>query len=219
MDILEAIKSRRSIRGYKPDPVPKEVLMEIMEIARRAPSSMNTQPWEITLVTGEALDSIKRGNMEKLLARDQGGPIRPYEGIYRERQVDVGLELYKILGIARDDMKRRAEWWQHGFRYFDAPAAVFLCADTSFPELNGQLGLGIMAQTICLVAFDYGLGTCIESQGVSFPEVIRKFTGMPETKRIATSIAIGYPDWEFAGNSLVSNRAPLEEIVTWCGFD
>jgi len=193
-----------------------------MEICRRAPSSMNTQPWEIVFATGEVLDNIKRENMEKLAAGNQsgqGGPVRPYDGIYRERQVDVGIELYKILGISRDDMKKRADWWQQGFRYFDAPAAVFLCADTSFPEMNGQFGLGIMAQTICLVALAHGLGTCIESQGISSPDAIRKYTGLSESKRITTSIAIGYPDWDFPGNELISNRAPLEEILTLCGFD
>jgi nitroreductase len=222
LNIVEAIKTRRSIRGYKPDPVPKEILLEVMEIARRAPSSMNTQPWEIVFATGKVLDNIKRDNMEKLAAGEQwgrGGPARPYEGIYRERQVEVGIELYKLLGISRDDMERRAEWWQQGFRYFDAPVAVFLCADTSFPEMNGQLGLGIIAQTLCLAAYSFGLGTCIESQGVAFPDVIRKHAGLPEAKRIATSIALGYPDWSFPGNDLISSRAPMEEIVTWCGFD
>lgn len=222
MDIVEAIMTRRSIRGYKPDPVPKKVILEIMEIARRAPSSMNTQPWEIVFATGKVLDNIKREAMEKLAAGEQwgrGGPIRPYEGIYRERQVDVGIQLYQAMGIARDDMERRAEWWQRGFRYFDAPVAVYLCADTSFPEMNGQLGLGIMAQTICLAALSFGLGTCIESQGASFQDVIRKYTGLPETKRIATSIALGYPDRDFPGNQVVSNRAPMEEILTLCGFD
>lgn len=222
MDILEAIKSRKSIRGYKPDPIPKEILREIMEIARRAPSSMNTQPWEMIIATGEVLDNIKRGNMEMLTSGDRldrAGPGGRYKGIYWERQKEIGIQLYQSMGIARDDKERRAWWWQRGFRYFDAPAAIFLAVDKSFPESIGQLSIGSIAQTICLAALNYGLGTCIESQGISFPEVVRRFTSIPESKQLVTSIAIGYPDGDFPANKAESKRAPLEEIVTWCGFD
>jgi nitroreductase len=91
--------------------------------------------------------------------------------------------------------------------------------DKSYPEGNGRIAVGSIAQTICLVALAYGLGTCIEVQGIMFPDVVRKFTGLPESKQLVTSIAIGYPDWDFPANQVVSKRAPMSEILTWCGFD
>ena len=122
------------------------------------------------------------------------------------------------MGIAREDKEKRAEWMQRGFRFFDAPAAFFLSVDKSLEESAVVLDIGTIAQTICLTALNYGLGTCIENQGVMFPEVVRNFTPIPESKLLVTSIAIGYPDWDFPANKLESTREPLENFVTWCGF-
>ena len=220
MDIIEAIRSRKSIRGYKPDPVPKEILREILEIATRAPSGLNVQPWEITVVTGKVLDKIKQGNIEMLhsvaSSRQAGPPPMIYEGKYRQRQVDLAIELFKLMGIPREDRVKRAEWMQRGIRFFDAPAAFILAIDESLGQFMGLIDIGALMQTICLTALHYGLGTCIEDQGIIFPEVVKKFTGMPESKRIVISIAIGYPDWDFPANKLESAREPLESAVTWC---
>ena len=220
MDIIEAIRSRKSIRGYKPDPVPKEVLREILEIATRAPSGLNIQPWEITVVTGKVLDNIRQGNIEMLysgVTANRDIPARLFEGKYRERQVGLAIELFKLMGIAREDKVKRAEWMQRGFRFFDAPAALFLSIDKSLGEFMPLMDIGSIMQTICLTALHYGLGTCIEDQGIIFPEVVRKFTDIPETKRIIICIAIGYPDWDFPANKVESAREPLDNIVTWCG--
>ncbi len=222
MEVLEAIRTRKSIRGYKPEPVPKELLREIIETASRAPSSVNTQPWEITVVTGDALDNIRQGNVKKIASGVMPNPDLPYrsfEGKYRQRQVDLAIQLFGLMGITREDKEKRAEWMQRGFRFFDAPAAVILSVDSSLDEWNPQFDIGSIAQTICLAALSHGLGTSIEGQGVMYPDVVRKFTGIPESKRIIIGIAIGYPDWDFPANKIVSKREPLEEFVTWCGFD
>ncbi len=221
MNIVEAILNRRSIRGFINKPVPKEALHQIIDVALRAPSSMNTQSWEITIVTGDVLAKIKEENVKALSKGDrpdQGGPVRPYEGEYRQRQIEIAVQLYKSMGITREDTKRRAEWWQYGIRYFEAPAAIFLHVDKSFPEMVGQFSLGTIAQTICLAALHHGLGTCIEVQGIMFPDVVRKYTGISENKRLATAIAIGYPDWDFPANNVISTREPIDKVVTWCGF-
>ncbi len=222
MDIVEAIRSRKSIRSFKPDPIPKEMLREILDIARRAPSAMNTQPWEITVVTGEVLDNIKKGNIEMLAAGvtpNPDLPFKPPEGIYRQRQVDLAIQIFGLMGIAREDKEKRAEWMQRGFRYFDAPAAIILSMDKAVDKLESHLDIGAIIQTICLAALNYGLGTCIEDQGTWFPEVLRKSTPIPESNEILISIAIGYPDWDFPANKLETKREPLENFVTWCGFD
>ena len=221
MDIVEAICSRKSIRGYKSDPVPKEILREILEIATRAPSALNTQPWEITVVTGKVLDNIKQGSIEMLnsgAVPNAETPLRPFEGEYRQRQVDLAIQIFNLMGIAREDKEKRAKWMQRGFRFFDAPAAIILSMDKSLDESPlSLLDIGAIMQTICLTALNYGLGTCIEDQGIMFPEVVRRFTGIPESKRMIICIAIGYPDWDFPANKLESKREPLESVVTWCG--
>ena len=222
MDIVEAIRLRKSIRVYKPAPVPKEVLEELLRIATRAPSSMNTQPWEITVVTGEVLDNIRKGNVERL---DSGVPPSPdvprksYEGEYRQRQVDLAIQLFRLMDIDRENKAQRMEWMKRGFRFFDAPAAFILSVDGSVGEFQAIFDVGILVQTICLAALHHGLGTCIENQGVYFPEVVRRFIHIPESKRLVTSIAIGYPDWDFPANKLESKREPLENVVSWCGYD
>ncbi len=222
MDILEAIRARKSIRGYKPEPISKEILREIIDIATHAPSTANTQPWEITVVTGKVLNNIQQANIDLLnygATPNPTDPPKPFSGKYRRRQLDLALQLFELMGIARGDKEGRAEWWQRGFRFFDAPAALILSVDKSLDELHSLLDVGAIIQTICLTALNYGLGTCIQDQGVMFPEVVRSFAHIPESKQIVIGIAIGYPDWDFPANKVVSTREPLENVTTWYGFD
>lgn len=222
MDIIEAVKLRKSIRGYKTDPVPREILTEILEVATRSPSADNWQPWEISVVAGEALENIKRANIEKLTSGILPDPTfakKKLEGIYRQRQVDVGIQIFKLMDIAREDKQKREQWFQRNLSFSGAPAAMIISVDSSLDELNSQFDVGALSQTICLTALNYGLGTCINLASIQYPEVVREFAGIPESKRIAVSIAIGYPDWDFPANKVESQRDPLENVVTWCGFD
>ncbi|MFA4911807.1 MAG: nitroreductase [Desulfobacteria bacterium] len=224
MDIVEAIKTRKSIRNFKPDPVPKETLREILEIASRAPSAMNTQPWEFIVLSGDVLENIRRGNVEKLNSGALPNPEHsvvgwPSDSVYRQRQVELAKQLFQLMDIQREDKKKRAEWMERGFRYFDAPAAIIALSDRSLSEAGPLMDVGAVMQNICLAALNYGLGTCIEDQGVMYPDVVRKFADISESKRIIIAIAIGYPNWDFPANRVESNREPLESITTWCGFE
>ena len=222
MDIAEAIRSRQSIRGYKSTPVTKEILKEILDIATRSPSSDNAQTWEITVVSGEVLDSIRWGNVELFTSGVTPNPdftLGRLEGVYRQREVELGVRLFQLMGIAREDRDKRAQWRHRGFRFFDAPTAVILSADSSLSESRTLLDAGLIAQSICLTALNYDLATCIGVQGIMYPDVVRKFTDIPESKRIIISIAIGYSDRDFPANRLESKREPVESITTWCGFE
>jgi len=223
MELKDAVRKRRSVRAYKADPVPKEILAEIIKTALRAPSAMNVQPWEITVVAGKALDEIRKGNLEMLSAGKAPGSdfghSKPYEGIYKERQRTLGLGLYNLLGIQRDDKQKRMEWTMKGFRSFDAPVSLILSADESLETRFAASDIGGLIQTICLLALDRGLGTCINGQGIMFPEVVRKVIGMPESKKMYISVAIGYPDWGHPANKLETEREAMENVVTWVGFD
>ena len=222
MDIIETIRARKSIRGYKPDPVPKEIIREILEIASRSPSAINTQPWEVTVVTGEVLQNLNQGNMEMDAAGatpNPDVPFVPYEDKYKQRQAELGIQMFEIMGIAREDKAKRVQWGQRGRRYFDAPAAIMVYMDRSLKGAFSLVDIGIFIQTICLTALSYGLGTCIMGRGVWYPEIVRKFTNIPESAQIVIAITIGYPDWDFPANKVVSPREPIDSAVTWFGFD
>jgi len=219
MEVIEAIRRRRSIRGYKTEPVPMEILKKVLKTAARSPSAMNTQPWQVTILTGKMLDQVRKANVEMLRTRAEALQRISYHGDYRQRQVDLAIRIFNLMQIAREDKEKRAQWLERGFRFFDAPAAIILSIDSSVPESLALLDIGVFCQSICLTALEYGLGTCIEDQGIAFPDVLRRFVGIPQSKKIVISIAIGYPDWDFPINKLETDREYIDKFTTWCGFD
>ena len=108
---------------------------------------------------------------------------------------------------------------ERGLRFFDAPAAIVIVVDRSIVERVPLLDIGAVMQSICLAALSRGLGTCIEDQAALYPEVMRSFAGIPESKRIIAAIAIVYPDWDFPANKVESTREPVKNVSTWLGFD
>ena len=221
MDVIEALNSRRSIRGFKEDHVPRDVIHKILEAAIRTPSGMNTQPWEFVVASGKVLDEIREecGKLFNEGSFPTNDMLRkPYEGIYRQRQVDLAMEIFKIIGISREDKEARKKWMLRGFRFFDAPCQIVICADKEMQYHLDMLGIGGMCQSICLAALDFGLGTCIADQGIMYDQVWRKHANIPESKRLIAGITIGYPDEGFAVNKMVTPREPVDKITTWLGF-
>jgi len=226
MDILEAIRTRKSIRKFTPDPVSKDDLEKVLEIAARAPSAENTQPWEFYVFAGAVLDKMRMANLEKLknfeMPPEEMYHImveRPKGSVYRNRQVDIAKQLFSLMEIPREDKAKRTAWMERGFRYFDAPAVVVIAADKSLPIEGSYLDVGSVMQNLCLAALEFGLHTCIENQGITYADVVREYGNIPETKRLMSAVAIGYPDWEFPANQVESLREPIEEMVTWVGFE
>ena len=133
MEYHEVINGRRSTRGFLDKPVSVEVLKEVIELAVRAPSSMNTQPWHFHIVTGEVLDNIRRENTKRNVdgvppSREIKSPLG-YQGKHRERQVEIAIQLFQEMGIERDDAEGRQDWVLRGFRQFDAPVAIIVTFD------------------------------------------------------------------------------------------
>lgn len=223
MDVLEAIQKRRSIRGFKPDPVPKEILEEMLRAAVRAPSAMNTQPWEFMVLSGDVLDQVKQLNVEKFRAGLSAKPEHQVVGwtknsIHRQRQIDLAKQIFEIMEIPRENKEKRTDWMERGFRFFDAPAAVIITVDRSLSDEGPLLDCGAVMQNVCLAAMAYGLGTCIEDQGVIYSDAIRKCTKLTPSKKIVIAIAIGYPDLERRENTVRSVREPIESTAKWYGF-
>lgn len=225
MELKAAIEQRRSVRGYLHKPVSKEILTRILAIAVRAPSTKNAQPWHFFVVAEEPLEQLKRANVDRF--RSPEAPpeemghilIEPEKGtVYRERQVDIGKRLFNVMGIGREDKAKRMEWVERGFRYFDAPAAIIIVGDKSRPIEGTYLDAGLVIQNICLAAVDFGLATCIENQGITYSDVLREILEIPDDKRLLAAIAIGYPDWDFPANQVISPREDVENVITWCGL-
>ncbi len=223
MNTIDAMKARKSIRGFKPDPVDRITIQKILEAAVRAPSAMNTQPWEFYVITGDALDRMRKQIVEKLNA---GAPMQPDhhvtgwppDSIYRDRQVRLAKQLFNLMDISREDKQKRAQWLERGFRFFDAPAAIIVVADKMLSESGPLFDIGAVVNNICLAALEFDLGTCIEDQGVLYPEVPREVAKIPDTKRLMIAVALGYPDPDFPANQVESDRVPVDEITTWIGF-
>jgi nitroreductase len=218
------VLGRRSIRGFKPDLVPKDVIREVVALATRAPSSMNTQPWHLHVVTGEPLDRIRQGNTERNLA---GVPasreIRmhgPYQGIHRERQKAIAAQLFDAMDIEWTDKVRRHDWVMRGFRQFDAPVSIVVTFDKDLTENDIAIfDCGAVVNCLVNAAWSRGLGCVINGQGIMQSPVVREHARIPDSEIIMSCVAMGYPRDDFPANEVVSTRRLVEEVVTFVGFD
>jgi len=229
MDIVEAINQRKSIRAFRSDPVPKEILQEIMGLALRAPSWGNTQPWEFAIATGKKLEEIRQAYVEKAAAAEEDRPDiprprgfpQPYDTRYRA----VGRKVLELKGISREDKEKRMWWILQGLRLFEAPCVIYICIDRTIYQQGEALNIwplfdcGLVAENIMLLATNHGLGTIPQIQAVVYPDVLRRVLGIPDSKVIVLGIAVGYPDWDDPVNQLRSEREPLDNVSTWHGFD
>ncbi len=224
MEFEALVRTRRSIRGYQDKPVPRRVIEEIIEVAKGAPSSMNSQPWHVHVLTGEPLDRVRQRNTEMMQA---GATAKrdihthgPYEGVHRQRQVDIAKKLFEAMDIARDDKERRQDWVMRGFRQFDAPVSLVLTYDRSLdPGATCHFDLGALSYGIVLAAWDRGLGTVVNGQGIMRSDIVREIANIPDDEVIMTCIAMGYPNEDFSANAVRSQREPNERFVRFVGFE
>jgi len=224
MEFDQVIRGRRSIRGYQRRPVPKALISEILELAMRAPTSLNTQPWNFFVVSGAVLDRIRKGNVERNLAgvpdsrEFRMGP--GYAGVHRERQVEIAKQLFGAMGIAREDKERRPQCVLRGFRQFDAPVSIVVTYDRSIHGSDiAPLDCGGVVNCLVNAAWSRGLGCVINSQGIMQSPVVRAEAGIPDDQVIQTCVAMGWPDDGFPANGVVSRRKSVDEAVRFVGFD
>lgn len=224
MQYDDVVLGRRSIRGYQQKPVPKALIEEVLGLAMRSPSSMNTQPWNFTVISGAALDKIRAGNTERNLA---GVPDsrefrmgKAFEGQHRDRQVGVAKQLFAAMGIAREDKEARLDWVLRGFRQFDAPVCVIITYDKELSESDDTaFDCGAVTTALVNAAWSRGLGAVINSQGIMQSPVVREHAGIAEDQVIMKAVALGWPDDSFPANAVVSTRKSVAEAARFIGFD
>lgn len=217
MNVIDALNSRSTIRAFNPDPVGRETILKILEAATRAPSWANTQPWELFVAGGEALERLREAYSVRF---QQGEPRNPdipgpttWPPAIQERMRALMSALARSIATERgpDDMMRQ-KFFANNYRFFGAPAVVFLCMDRSLTPWS-MFDMGLLAQCIMLAAQQYGVGSAIAFMFASYPDLIRAELDIPDDLAILIGIALGYADADHLQDRHRSSRRPLKDVV------
>jgi nitroreductase len=222
MHIDEALTNRRSARAFRPDPVPREVLEDILRIAARAPSGTNIQPWKIHVVAGEVRAQLER---EVLAHRETDPPDGTSEfprmgkrkEPYTSRMRKLGKEMYTLIGIPKGDQDANWRQWGRNYQFFDAPVGLIFTIDKDLDRMS-YVDVGMFAMAIMLAAKARGLDTCAQGAWNNYWTVTRRVLNVPEDEYIIFGISLGYADEAHPVNTLIADREPLEAFATFHGF-
>jgi nitroreductase len=213
MNVTDALFARHGCRSFKPEPVDQKTITTILEAATRAASGGNSQPWEVFVAGGEALERVKQGFLSKAQNEPQAAPDMsklPPASLARMQ------ELLSDMGAAAGEAVN--ELGELMGKFFNAPAGIYLCMDKNMEGLS-LFDLGALSQSIMLKALEHGLSTMPAGCLVQFPEIIHKELGIPDELSVIAGIAIGYEDSLHPINKFRSRRRPIEEVVTFKGFE
>jgi len=215
-----AITSRRSIRAFLPDPVPRDVIEDILRVAARAPSGTNTQPWFVHVLTGAALRRLSEAILEiqrdaqSLALHTEEYAYYPEKWVepYLARRRKVGWDLYGLLGIGRTDKERMQAQNCRNFVFFDAPVGLIFSIDRVMAQ-GSWLDYGMFLQNIMVAARARGLDTCPQAAFTTFHRVIRDQLDIGAERTIVCGMSLGHADMSRIENTLVTEREPLERFV------
>jgi nitroreductase len=216
LTVDQAILQRRSVRGFLPDEVPQQTLDEVFEIAQRAPSNCNVQPWAPHVVSGDALTRLRAALVE---AGQRGAPIEPdwpadskFDGVYRARQVDAAVQLYGAMGVERTDLVGRRAAYVRNLDFFGAPHAVFIFMPQPF-DTREATDIGMYAQTLMLALTARGIASCAQGALGLYPAIVREALGLLDSQRLLFGVSFGYEDPADKANAARVGRAPTGEAV------
>ncbi len=219
MELEAAVRGRRSIRKFSERKVPGILVEEILEAARWAPSWGNTQPWEFTVLTGAPLEAFREANERMFSQGLAAAPDIPmpesWPAALKARYGELGRTMLDLLGIDRADQDARNRLYARMAGLFGAPCLIVAAIPRGVAVEYAMLDVGLVVQTICLLAHARGLGTCIMAAAVRYPDALRKVASIPDDRRIVAAVAVGYPDPEYPLNRIERKRADLREIVRW----
>jgi nitroreductase len=212
MTVKEALFARHSFRAFLPKPVEKEKLQAILAAAQRTPSWANSQPWEVFVVTGAAVEKIRAGfaqkRREKASPAPETAPTQEWPEAIQRRQKQLGPDMARDCGDAVQDFGKLNQ------SLFDAPAIVYLCMDKTLSHWS-MYDIGAWSQSFLLAAIEEGIGGIQAAQAAIFPDVIRAAVNIPDNLQILIGIPIGYVDRDHAINNFNSSRDPVDQAVRW----
>lgn len=221
MDYFDAVAARRSVRGFRPDPVPRATLEALFGRAQRAPSWCNVQPWRV-VVTGGEVTARLRARLLRAFAEESPSPELAFPGSYPEpygtHRRECGRALYGAMGLERRDAAGRVAAWRRNFELFDAPHAAIVSFDERF-GIYGALDVGCWLQTVMLGAVALGLACCAQAALASYPGAVREVLPVAPGTKILFGISLGLEDPDVPANRALTTRSPLEDNVTFLGFD
>lgn len=212
-DLEQAIADRHSTRLFLRDkPVPMQLVTESLELATRAPSNSNVQPWHVVVASGPARDRLAEALLEQA---DTATPlVPPLPESFGHLRRELGALLYGTMGVARDDAEARRIAVLRNWEFFRAPMTAIVCMHRDLDYVDA-LGVGMFLQTFLLALTARGLGSCVQVSVAGYPDVLREQLHISEDYRILCGVAIGYEDPGFAANSLNVPRNPLHRNVVF----
>jgi nitroreductase len=215
------IRSRKTVRAFRAEQVPRTLLVEILELARTAPSTFNTQPWRVHVLVGNA----KRALSEAILQAHAANALPPHSVLPNPappdcvaRQADFGQRYYTTLGIDRTDMVARSHQTGRNFVFFDAPIGLIFTIDARLTK-HSWVDYGLFMQTFILAAQARGLATCPQVSFVRYQSVIAEQLGLAPEESVVCGMSLGYADEQAALNLMGMPRDLLETFTSWWGFD
>lgn len=219
MEFEEVVRARRSVRAFRSDPVPLETIRALLDIARRAPSGTNIQPWKVHVVAGATRARLEREVLAHRETRPADGAAEfPRMGKRKEpylsRMRALGKDMYGRIGIPRGDEAASWRQWGRNYSFFDAPVGLIFTIDKDLDAMS-YADIGMFMQTLMLAARDRGLDTCAQGAWNLFWTVTRRVLGVPDDEYIIAGIALGYADADHPVNGVVAPREPLEAFVTF----
>lgn len=216
MDAIECIKTRMSIRKFKPNPVPLEILMKIIDTAKWSPSYKNSQPWEVVIISGEKKETLSKLLVEVLENNTPPCPDLPepqsWPAAIDARIAALMKKRSELTGKDLNSPEVRKKTKIANFQFYGAPHGIFLFQDSSLTQWS-IFDMGLFAQSLMLASHAYGLGTVPQAFLTDYAQQVKKFLGIPESKRLVLGISIGYPDLESPVNSFRTDRVNTDEIV------
>jgi nitroreductase len=215
-----AITTRRSIRAFLPTPIPVATIRDILEVAARAPSGTNTQPWRVHVLTGQSLQRLSatiRAAYDDPAERAQHTEeydYYPREWIspYIDRRRKVGWDLYGLLGIGKSDKQRMHEQHARNYAFFDAPVGLIFTMDRVMAT-GSWLDYGMFLENIMVAARGRGLDTCPQAAFTQFHRLIARELALGEHERVVCGMALGVADPDAVANRLTTDRAPVDEFA------
>ncbi|MFT5116530.1 MAG: nitroreductase [Kiritimatiellia bacterium] len=219
MTVADALRARKSVRAFTDAPVSKEQITQLLDVSRYAPSGVNTQPWQVAVVTGEAKQRLQQRMLAAAAAGEKSSIAYQYypgewREPYRSRRKACGLLLYSTLEISREDKQRQQQQWFANYRAFDAPVMMLFFIDSHLAE-GSFLDYGMFLQSIMLAAVDQGLGTCPQAALAEYPHIVRDELAYDDSLTLLCGIALGYEDETAVVNSYRTERQPVDDFTNF----
>jgi nitroreductase len=216
MSVIDALSNRYSCRRFKQDEVPIDLIHKILTAAQKTPSWCNTQPWDVHVVSGEALQTLSERLEERAASGAAPNPDfsfpERYEGDYRDRRKVCGLQLYKSVGIEKGDAERTRDQALENFRFFAAPHVMFLTVPSEL-GVYGAVDCGLYVSSFMLVANELGVATIAQAALASYPDIVREALNIGQERHLVCGISFGFEDTTHPINGYRTEREPIASVA------